>query len=165
MGHLGAAALSPVERGAVFDDGGVYRYRLWRQWPGTGPTVVMVGLNPSTADAHRDDPTIRRCMGFARSWGCRRLEVVNLFAWRATRPAALRQAPEPVGPDNDRVLENLAGSADLLVACWGVHGGWQGRGQAVIDGLGGTWQCLGRTRDGHPRHPLYLRADTPLEPY
>ncbi len=152
-------------RGAHFDDSGAYRYRLWRTWEVQGPLAVFVGLNPSTADGECDDPTIRRCLGFARSWGCGRLAVVNLFAWRATRPADLREARNPVGPLNDEVLAQVAGAADLLVACWGVHGAWQDRGQAVRTALRGPWQCLGLTRDGLPRHPLYLRRETPLQPY
>ena len=154
-----------IERGAEFDETGTYRYRLWRRWAETGPRVVFVGLNPSTADAHRDDPTIRRCMGFARSWGCAELDVVNLFAWRATLPKDLRKAPAPIGPENDTVLLRLTRQADLLVASWGVHGAWQSRGERVRSMVERPWQCLGRTLDGHPRHPLYPRRDTPLEPY
>ncbi len=165
MGNLAGRAAIPVARGATFDPSGAYRYRLWRSWPDGAGTAVFVGLNPSTADGERDDPTIRRCMGFARSWGCARLEVVNLFAWRATKPADLRRAASPIGPDNDAVLASLVGRADLLVACWGVHGAWRDRGAQVRAAVSGPWRCLGRTRDGHPRHPLYLRKDSPLQPY
>jgi hypothetical protein len=167
MGHLaaGVLGLSAGPRGATLDPTGRYRYHLWRSWDTDLPRAVFVGLNPSTADAERDDPTLRRCVAFARSWGCGGLDVVNLFAWRATKPADLKRAAEPIGADNDRILRELAAQAEHRIACWGVHGAWQDRGARVRAAMGPGWQCLGVTRDGHPRHPLYLRRDTPRQPY
>lgn len=162
---LPLSAAPRVERGAELDPTGTWRYRLWRRWGGEGPTAVFVGLNPSTADAHVDDPTIRRCVSFAQGWGCSGLEVVNLFAYRATRPADLRRADDPVGPDNDRVLAEAITRGSPLIACWGLHGAWRARGAEIRTRLAGPWQCLGKTRDGHPRHPLYLRRDTGLAAY
>lgn len=146
--------------GAVADDTGTYRYRLWRRW-GPGATVLFVLLNPSTADAEHDDPTLRRCAGFARSWGLGGLELVNLFALRATDPRRLRQAPDPVGPDNDRHIRAAARGADLVVAGWGNQGARTERAAVVAHLLERkrTLHCLGVTRLGQPRHPLYVTAE------
>lgn len=147
--------------GAVFDPSGCYRYRLWRVWDPTHPRVTFILLNPSTADADRDDPTLRRCVGFARAWGYGGLEVVNVFAWRATDPAALRRCPDPVGPDNDAAVLAAVQGVALVVAAWGNGGCHQGRAAAVLrllDGLPLT--CLGLTRAAQPRHPLYTPAAT-----
>lgn len=118
-------------------------------------------LNPSTADASRDDPTIRRCVAFARAWGYGGVEVVNLFALRATHPFYLRASAEPVGPDNDRHILLAARRAEHTVLAWGIHGELGGRGADVLALLSRRTRalCLGWTRQGHPRHPLYLRRD------
>ncbi len=117
-------------------------------------------LNPSTADAETDDPTIRRCIGFARKWGFQELQVGNLFAWRATDPRELKQALDPVGPENDRHLMTMSGCADVVIAAWGARGNYRNRAAEVLDLLEGTVYHLGLTKQGHPKHPLYLRADT-----
>ena len=143
---------------ADFDATGRYRWRLGRIW-GEGPRVVFVMLNPNQADAERDDPSIRRCIGFARAWGHGSLDVVNLFAWRCRDPRDLRGAIDPVGPDNDAWIARVVAGADVVVA-WGNHGALQGRDRAVLDLLRAPW-CLGTTRLGHPRHPLYLPSGTP----
>ncbi len=119
-------------------------------------------LNPSTADAAADDPTIRRCIGFARAWGFGALEVVNLFAYRATRPADLFAADDPVGPRNDRFVRAAARSAAMVVAAWGVHGTRRGRDADVLATLRilGSVHCLGTTKRGQPRHPLFVRGET-----
>src|SRR5688572_11312536 len=122
-------------------------------------------LNPSTADAVRDDPTIRRCIGFARTWGYRRLVVTNIFALRATLPAALRGAADPVGPGNDRFILRAAREADRVVCAWGVHGALGNREEEVLALLRGlAMEHLGLTRGGHPRHPLYLPAQSQPRP-
>lgn len=119
-------------------------------------TVCFVMLNPSTATRHRNDPTIRRCIGFATDWGFDRLRVVNLFGARATRPAELFALDDPVGPGNDRALRRELRSAELVVAAWGVHGAR--RAAELVPRLRfDDWRCLGTTKDGHPRHPLYVR--------
>jgi hypothetical protein len=151
--------------GALFDPGGRYRYRLWRRWA-AGRTVAFVMLNPSTADADRDDPTIRRCAGFARAWGFGGMTVVNLFALRATDPARLRRARDPVGRDNDRHIAAAAADASMVLVAWGVHGALDGRDRTVLALLAGRQpRCLGVTRGGHPRHPLYLPAATRSRPF
>jgi hypothetical protein len=155
---------------AVFSPDGAYRYMLSRIW-GTEPPTVFVMLNPSTADAAADDPTIRRCLGFARRWGSGGLVVLNLFALRATDPRVMLAHPQPVGERNDAVFEAVTSMhAYRWVAAWGVNGTHQGRDARVrelLAGEGVRLRCLNRTRDGHPQHPLYVRADatlTALEP-
>jgi hypothetical protein len=157
-----------TRRAAKISDDGRYRYALLRRW-GDGPAATFILLNPSTADAEHDDPTIRRCVRFARTWGYAALHVVNLYALRATDPAELLTADDPVGPDNDGYLTRHAWRSRMaqapLVAGWGV-GADPGRVRQVLayppmcD-----LRCLGYTADGSPRHPLYMRADSPLLPW
>ena len=106
--------------GATFSADRRYRYRLWREWDRSRAVVAFVMLNPSTADASRDDPTIRRCIGFARAWGFGGVEVANLFALRATDPRHLRGVPDPVGPRNARSLKLALAHASLVVVAWGA---------------------------------------------
>ena len=115
-------------------------------------------LNPSTADEQRDDPTIRRCIGFARDWGYGGLEVVNLFAFRATDPRELRHAADPVGPQNDHHLALAARRATLVVAAWGANADARRarRAMQVLSGQRRSLAHLGFTRSRQPRHPLYL---------
>jgi len=115
-------------------------------------------LNPSTADAQRDDPTIRRCTGFARRWGFGGIEVVNLFAWRATKPEELRRASDPVGRLNDRAILRAARECAMTIAAWGNHGAWMGRTDRVLEILRGVCEVrvFGLTAIGQPKHPLYL---------
>lgn len=150
-----------LEENAVISACGRYRYVLTRQvGPGTR-SAVFVMLNPSTADASNDDPTIRRCIGFARQWSCGRLVVLNLFAFRATEPADLKRAEEPVGWENRAWFERMLADpgAGLVICGWGVHGEHRGQDRAVLGWLaelGVEPLALGVTKDGHPRHPLYL---------
>ena len=152
---------------------GRYRYALERSWAaelGTAPRIALfVLLNPSTADAAADDPTLRRCVAFARAWGCSTVRIGNLYAFRATDPRELAVAADPVGPDTDAWLVRLAAGADLVVAGWGAHAARDpGRAAEVMALLRAAHaepaSCLGRTQDGHPRHPLYVAGGTVLEP-
>ena len=143
---LSAATLSLCRR---------YRYNLWRGWGESESYVMFVGLNPSTADETADDPTIRRCVAYSKSWGYSRLCMTNLFAYRATQPADMMAAADPVGPANNVWLRELAKGAAVVVAAWGVHGTFRGRHSAVRDLLPGL-HYLQLTKDGHPGHPLYL---------
>ena len=121
-----------------------------------------MGLNPSTADETQDDPTIRRCQGFARDWGYGGLVMANLFAFRATDPAVMKQAADPVGPDNDEHLLQLASTCPLVVAAWGTHGQHLGRDHQVRE-LTPNLHCLRLTKEGYPGHPLYLpKSLTPV---
>jgi hypothetical protein len=151
-------------RRAAFSRCGSYRYALWREWDETRPTVLFVALNPSTADHERDDPTIRRCIRFARDWEFGALVVANLFAFRTPFPKLLRAARDPVGPRNDRWINRLADDAGLVVAAWGAHGDYLARASRVAERIGDC-HALGLTASGAPRHPLYVRADVRPRPF
>lgn len=145
------------------DIDGLYRYRLWREWDAARPSCLFVMLNPSTADASKDDPTIRRCLGFARSWGFGRLDVVNLYAYRATEPDELWNAADPIGPRNDVEIGAAMLEAHLIVAAWGANTGpTTGRDEVVLRHAPRfrAIHHLGLTRGGFPRHPLYVPAAT-----
>lgn len=116
-------------------------------------------LNPSTADETENDPTIRRCIGFARSWGFGGLAVGNLFAFRTPSPVMLRSAPEPVGKNNDDWLLQIRVESDLAVAAWGNHGRFLGRSDDIRASIP-MLHVLGITKLGEPRHPLYLSTQT-----
>lgn len=140
-----------------------YRYCLTRIWDSKLPTVTFVMLNPSTADEVNDDPTIRRCMGFARAEGFGALEVMNLYAFRATDPRVLFMADDPVGPQNDEWLRRAANNS-MMLAAWGTKAK-PDRVREFLMGpaMGHEIYCLGKTKHGAPRHPLYLPAKQPLE--
>jgi hypothetical protein len=148
----------------MISDCGSYRYALWRSWDNSLETLLFIGLNPSRADAVNDDPTLRRCMGFARSWGFGSVALGNLFGWRSTDPRALREVADPVGPENDRWLAQLADQASLVVGAWGTKGGFRER-DAHVGGLVGEIHSLGCTVGGHPRHPLYVPGDRQPQPW
>ena len=153
---------------AVFDRAGMYRYLLVRRWADGAPPVTFIMCNPSTADEDTDDPTIRRCIGFARREGAPALAVVNLFALRSTHPRQLPAAADPVGPHNDSFISEHARPGGLVIAAWGTWGQHQGRGAKVAAALaaaGVDLMCLGLTKDGQPRHPLYLPASASLIPF
>lgn len=153
-----------VDRGADISKCGKYRYALWRGWNIDAPCkqVVFVGLNPSTADAMNDDPTIRRCVGFAKSWGFNRLVMVNAFAFRATNPKDMKAAENPIGDENEKTLKFWARRADSIIAAWGGNCD-EARELEVCQTIGQPIWCLGKTKAGRPKHPLYLKADTERE--
>lgn len=156
------------ERDAVISDCGVYRYLLRRTWNYHKPRALIVMLNPSTADAEVDDATIRSCMRLCRSLGYGSFEVVNLFAYRATDPAALQHAPDPVGPNNDNTIEGAIGRCDIAICAWGAHpmAGSRARSvRALLRQHRPAVFCLGKTKSGAPKHPLYVKTGTPLETY
>lgn len=151
-----------ISGSATLSDDGAYRYRLTRTWGTSGRHAAWLMLNPSTADALTDDPTIRRCTGFSRAWGFDSLVVVNLFALRAADPAALARHPEPIGLGNDEFISRAVAAAPVVIAAWGA--------QRIGAARGALWRrvlardtdalCLGLTKEGEPRHPLFVRADT-----
>ncbi len=153
-----------IHAAAILSPDGRYRYVLQRTWQPETLRLTFVMLNPSTADATVDDPTIRRCIGFARRQNFGGIRVVNLYAWRATDPRELRRAIDPVGPDNDEHLrEALIVAREQkvpVVAAWGTHAdAYRVRAVRRLAGEDYPWQSLGVTKDGHPKHPLYVRAD------
>jgi hypothetical protein len=159
---------------AVISPCGKYRYRLQREIGQGWKIAVFVMLNPSTADAEQDDPTIRRCIGFAKAWGCGQLIVVNLFAVRATDPKVMLAADDPVGPDNYKHVKRavrLASRTDpetsepegIVVCAWGAHGSYMDQDETTLSWI--ERECavphaLKLTKDRMPSHPLYLRTDT-----
>lgn len=185
-----------VAKGAEISACGTYRYRLWREWRlhplpaqwdmwaendgtaivdgaghqlGEPKACVFIMLNPSTADGDEDDPTIRRCVGFAQAWGYDRLEVINLFAYRATDPKALltlTHDQDSVGVFNQRAFNSvLFGGYPLgiIICAWGAHGAHLGQDETALGWLGNHERfALGLTKNGHPRHPLYVKADATL---
>ena len=165
------------DSGALFSDDNLYRYRLWRVEKSGSGTVAFLMLNPSTADVVNDDPTITRCRGFARDWGYKRLEIINLFAWRSPHPKDLAKAYrpikqgdlegsvwDPVGPNNNQHILSVATAADIVIAAWGANGDKHGRNTEVLEML---WNYrldkkvhyLALTKHKHPRHPLYLKKN------
>lgn len=160
-----------ITRRASISSCGTYRYRLTRHWGG-GPFLPFIMLNPSTADHEIDDPTIRRCMGFARREGAGGIIVGNLYAFRATRPEDMKRANDPFGPGNEEALTDIALEAagcDMPVVCaWGASGGIFGGDRAAIDQLkkvGARLVCLGKCANGMPKHPLYIAGAQPLEAF
>lgn len=134
-----------------------YRYALWRTWDVSKPYVMFIGLNPSTADETIDDPTLNKCIRYARSWGYSGVVMANLFAFRATAPSDMKSAIDPVGPDNDKWLTSLAEDAHLVVAAWGNHGSFLERSEQVAT-LISEFYCLKLNKSGQPAHPLYQAA-------
>ena len=177
-------AVSYIDKGAILSADERYRYLLWREWRGTHDrknwrwfggkdgagaelgeprACAFVMLNPSTADGDADDPTIRKCVSYARLWRYERLEVVNLFAYRATDPRvvlALNHGDDPVGSRNQEYFDRIIDRAGIVICASGAHGGHIGQDETALGWLDGK-RCfaLGLTKEGHPRHPLYL----PLE--
>jgi hypothetical protein len=164
---------------------GRYRYSLTRTWDRLRRPACWVMLNPSAADAEQDDPTIRRCIGFSRKWGAGGIVVVNLFAYRATDPKQLfdiyyrRQFRrpdgsvgyhdgDPVGPENDAHIRRAVEQCRPVVAAWGAHGVMMlrdGQVKRLFASVGVPVMCLGTTKDGHPRHPLYVAGATEPVPF
>lgn len=164
--------MSSFQSWAVFSPCRTWRYELGRRWDYALPLAMFIGLNPSTADEVENDPTIRRCIAFAKSWGAGGLLMANIFAYRSTDPSVLKGSrdrtavskPVAIGPDNDNSLLSMSTQAVWTVAAWGIHGAIHHRGVRVAQMIPDLL-CLGTTKQGFPKHPLYLRADTPLEHY
>lgn len=153
---------------AVFDETRRYRYRLSREWLFGAGVCVFIMLNPSTADETVLDPTVRRCVNFAKRWGFRRLEVLNLFAWRSTDPRVLTKLDDPVGPENMRWILDVATrpTTAQVVCAWGKHGSVKKQGRVVTEELtrlGVKLWCFGTNGDGTPVHPLYQPNDVQLQ--
>ena len=142
---------------------GNYRYLLWRKWDSKGKTVSFIMLNPNSADAQINDPTITRCINFAKSWGYGRLEVVNMLAYRTSKPSLLKQAAEPIGRDNNRFILESVKRCDRIILAWGNHGVWRKQDLYILQLLENYdyLYSLGITKQGCPRHPRraeWLRA-------
>jgi hypothetical protein len=153
---------------AVFSDNGIYRYWLHRSWfTGKGWTVFIM-LNPSTADAYQNDPTVRRCVGFAQLWGSRGVVIVNVYGAKATDPENLFKMQDPIGPQNDIFIHAACRLAPRVICAWGAHELVRRRLYKVINiihDMKATPVCLALTKAKCPQHPLYVRADAHLEPF
>ena len=160
-----------IERGqrgaALFSDCRSFRYALWRLPDDGRGTCLFVMLNPSTADASQDDPTIRRCIAYAKRWRYGEPVIANAFAWRSTDPSVLRELGDTaIGVYNDQVIALLGKLSAIAVCGWGAHGAIGDRGVGVLRALERHQvrpHALSLTAKGHPGHPLYLRGD--LEPF
>lgn len=154
-------------RSAILSECKTYRYELRRDWNPQIPRLVFIMLNPSTADSTKDDPTVRKCIGFAGRWGYGGFTIVNLFAFRATDPVDLLVAQKRkvnvVGPENNRFIEQAVGEVDTVVAAWGAIGGPTLRALEVARTLPRTSQAIQLTAKGYPCHPLMLAYDSPLQ--
>lgn len=164
--------MSPDEPTCIFSADRRYRYTLWREVnPAAAGYVQFIGLNPSTADETLDDPTIRRCKGFARDWGFRWLLMTNVFGFRATDPEVMKSEADPFGPDNLHHIKRLANGAGMVLCAWGIHGTHLDGGSKVLDAIDENnlldfpFKCLGVTKNHQPRHPLYIKATQPPIPY
>ena len=163
--------MSDEKREAVFSEDRNYRYTLSIRWA-EGPMCQFIGLNPSIADEISDDPTIRRCKGFAKAFGCGGMVMTNLFAWRSTDPSALLKVKNPIGEEghfftigemelwnrNDFYLLSTSFASQPRIACWGTHGKILYRAAKVKQFLSGL-SCLKLTASGYPQHPLYLKSN------
>ncbi len=155
---------------ASISTSGKYRYWLTRKSEldePTKPSVLFVMLNPSTADATKDDPTIKRCRRFAKDWGCAGIMVVNLYAYRATDPKELRHVDDPYGPGNVECLVKVLSDWNEVVCAWGGKASDEAvaKFKALARARNVKLMCLGTTQSGSPRHPLFIRASKQLEEY
>ncbi len=153
---------------AVYSDCESYRYSLTRVWDPAGRRALFVMLNPSTATEVQNDPTVERCERRARALGFGAFRVTNIFAWRDTDPRAMRRADDPVGPANDAAILDGVTWADQVIAAWGTHGAHLDRGprvEALLRATGEPLFHLGLTKDGHPKHPLYIAYARQPEPW
>lgn len=176
---MSGVSASPTQAGlaappppAVFSPDRVHRYVLNRTVDPdllTGSVkpgyVAWIGLNPSVADEYKLDNTCRRCLNWVKKWGFSRYVMLNAFSLVSTDPKALYTHPDPIGPENDRWLRLIGHGAALLIAAWGTHGKFMGRGAQVAAMFPGKLHCLRVTADGHPSHPLYLPGELEPVPY
>ena len=146
-----------------------YRYNLIRKWNPEGNNLVsFVGLNPSTADANKDDPTLLRCISFSKALGFDGLILVNLFAYRATSPNVMKEFTHPVGAENDSYIIDAITQTNQTILCWGNHGSHQSRNiehHDLIEPHREQYFCFGKTKGNQPKHPLYLSKETALEAF
>lgn len=146
-----------MKKDAYISKCGRFRYALWRSWQESPKSVMFIGLNPSYADAEKDDRTVTSCIGYATSWGYGGLIMANLFAFRSTDPGALWEAEDPIGQENDRWLLRLSHTTDMTVAAWGNDGAFLTRDQAVRRLIPDMY-CLKLTMQGQPHHTRGLSA-------
>lgn len=156
--------------GAEFSECRKFRYSLWRIWDERKKGIAFVGLNPSTADEVKNDPTVSRCINFAKRWGYGRMWMLNIFAYRSTDPKNLYGDLCPIGQYNNLKIVEVCKEVEKVVLCCGVHGKYTNRFKEVCDlmfdyKIHNKLYCFGLTKKGYPRHPLYLPNNIELEKY
>lgn len=149
---------------ACFSSCNQYRYLLVRKWKDKGPMLHFIGLNPSTADGLHNDPTIKRCIGFGKSWGFAGVYITNLFAFRTPYPEVLVKEKHPVGPDNDEFIRHYIHLSSRTVLIWGNHGIFKQRNRKVLKWVDHPF-CVKINKTGHPAHPLYLPSSSKMLPF
>lgn len=153
-----------MQRTAEFSECRTFRYTLERIWDSAGPSVLFVGSNPSKANEESDDPTIRRCINFAKDWGFGGLCIVNLFAFCSHDPGKLLKAKDPIGPKNDKVLNEYISKSEKIILVWGNHGDFLKRNEKILKLIKNP-SCLKINKNGAPAHPLYLKGTLKPIPY
>lgn len=146
------------DNGAAFSPCRNYRYALWRIWDISAPLAMFIGLNPSTANESKPDPTIQRVEGIVRHWGYGGFYMMNLFAIVSADPSVLKTHPDPLS-DNDGWIEKIAPSCKTVVFVWGAFKEAKERSKRIIEMFPDA-SCLAILKDGSPKHPLYCRKDT-----
>jgi hypothetical protein len=159
------------DMGATFSLCRVWRYDLWRSFGGEKSSVAFIGLNPSTADEKKNDPTVTRCIKYAQRWGYSKMHMLNLFGLRSTDPRELYKLTKSdvIGFDNDSVIRSVCKDVSEIILCWGNHGRYLDRGRELFkilvkDGFAPKMRTLKITSVGHPGHPLYLKSDIEKRP-
>jgi hypothetical protein len=145
-----------INSDAIFSEDRKHRYALFREWDLSKPSLMFIGLNPSTADEKADDPTIRRCIGFAKRWGFGKLIVANLFSFRTPSPKELFRSENPVRKENDYWLERLSREAQKVILAYGNQGKFKNRHGEILKIIESPY-CIQKSKTGMPMHPLYLR--------
>lgn len=145
-------------KGAIIRD--KYRYQLWRIWDEKLPCVGFIMLNPSVADSKQDDPTIRRCINYAKSWGYGGIYVGNLYAYISTDPKQLKKVNDPVGKLNAAHIMSVIGKSELVICAWGNNEKPPEYFKSLL-----KLHYLELSIKGIPKHPLYLKKDLKPKPY
>ncbi len=145
-----------INSDAIFSKDRLHRYVLIREWDLSKPSLMIISLNPSTADEKKNDPTVRRCIGFAKKWGFGKLLMTNIFAFRATIPKDLFNSKNPIGDKNNYWLKKLSKTTDKVVLAYGNHGRFKNRHEEILKMINNLY-CIKKSKTGMPMHPLYLK--------
>ena len=147
-----------MKKDAILSEDRKYRYVLSRIWDESKPLVVIIGLNPSTADEKDDDNTIKKCINFSKNWGYGGLYMWNLFAFRATAPSDMFNASSPIGEENSKYIEKYSKLSDKVICAWGNNGNFKNRSKEVLLNIENKFY-LKLNKTGEPAHPLYLNKN------
>lgn len=153
-----------MKKGAIFSSCRKYRYVLWRIWDESKPLIMFIGLNPSIADENKDDPTIRKCINLSKYWGYGGFYITNLFAYKSTDFNKIKSIDNPIGKENDRWIKKIIKRASDIVICWGNKGRYLNRDKELLKFIDNV-KCLGMTKCGCPKHPLYVNSKSKFSNY